>query len=100
MAKPPHDERLLILTKTYPAPSTKHREISCVAAINSDGVFRRLYPVPFRLLEGDQKFKKWEWIEAKIQRANDDQRPESHRIFVDTIVRGDTVMGTQNNWEV
>lgn len=64
MAKPPHSERLLILTKTYPAPSTKHREISCVAAVNEDGRFRRLYPVPFRLLEGEQKFKRWEWIEA------------------------------------
>ncbi|MGH8554674.1 MAG: hypothetical protein ACREUD_03765 [Gammaproteobacteria bacterium] len=37
------------------------------------GKFRRLYPVPFRLLEGNQKFKKWEWIDAKVQRANDDQ---------------------------
>lgn len=61
MAKLPHTERLLILTKTYPAPSAKHREISCVAAINGDGQFRRLYPLPFRLLEGDLKFKKWEW---------------------------------------
>jgi len=99
MAKPPHAERLLILTKTYPAPSTKHREISCVAALNADGKLRRLYPVPFRLLEGDQKFKKWEWIDAKVQRANDDQRPESHRIFVDTIQRKDEVLGTENNWE-
>lgn len=98
MAKPPHSERLLILTKTYPAPSANHREISCVAAVNDRGKFRRLYPVPFRLLEGDQKFKKWEWIEAKVQRANDDQRPESHRIFVDTIRREDEVLGTDNNW--
>jgi hypothetical protein len=99
MPKPPHDERLLIITKTYPAPSTKHRETSCVAAISSEGVFRRLFPVPFRLLDGEQRFKKWEWIEAKIQRANDDRRPESYRIFVDTVVRNDDVVGTTNNWE-
>ncbi len=99
MPKPPHTERLLIVTKTYPAPSTKHRETSCVAAINDAGQFRRLYPVPFRLLDGDQRFKKWEWIEAKVQRANDDKRPESHRIFVDTVVRNDEVVGTDNYWE-
>lgn len=99
MARPPHRERLLIVTKTYPAPSTKHRETSCVAAINQDGQFRRLYPVPFRLLDGAQRFRKWEWIEARIQRANDDVRPESHRIFVDTIARNDEVLDTKNNWE-
>lgn len=98
MANPPHNERLLILTKTYPAPSTKHQEISCVAAINSDGAFRRLYPVPFRLLDGSQQFKKWEWIDAKIQKATDDRRPESHRIFIDTILRTEEVVGTKNNW--
>jgi hypothetical protein len=97
--RPPHNERLLIITKTYPAPSTKHREISCVAALNGDGEFRRLYPVPFRLLEGEQKFKKWEWIGARVQRANDDVRPESHRIFVDTIARKDEIVGTDNNWQ-
>lgn len=99
MAQPPHEERLLIVTKTYPSPSAKHRETSCVAALNEGGEFRRLYPVPFRLLAGDQQFKKWEWIGAKIQRANDDARPESHRIFVDTIVRNDEVISTYNNWE-
>lgn len=99
MSVPSYNERLLILTKTYPAPSAKHREISCVAAITGDGLFRRLYPVPFRLLDGDQQFKKWQWIEARVQRASDDARPESHRIFVDTIVRDDKIVGTENNWE-
>ena len=99
MAKHPHLERLLIVTKTYPAPSAKHREISCVAAITDKGEFRRLYPVPYRLLGGDQQFKKWEWIQARVQRASDDARPESHRIFVDTIVRNDEILDTKNHWE-
>jgi hypothetical protein len=50
-----------------------------------DGRLLRLFPVPFRLVEDPQKFKKWQWISARVRRAQDDQRPESHRISVDTI---------------
>jgi hypothetical protein len=46
-------ERILILAKTYPSPSAKHTETSCVAGINEAGEPRRLYPVPFRLITGD-----------------------------------------------
>lgn len=45
----------------------------------------RLYPVPFRLVSDDQQFRKWQWIEARIEKANNDHRLESHRLFVDTI---------------
>jgi hypothetical protein len=55
-------EELLILTKTYPSPSATYRETTCVAAINNAGKLRRLFPVPYRLLEGDAQFKKWEWM--------------------------------------
>lgn len=90
-------ERLLIITKTYPSPSNKYRETSCVAAINSEGQIRRLFPVPFRLMEGDQQFKKWEWIEARIIKANGDQRPESYNIDIDSLKRLESI-GTRNGW--
>ncbi|MBI5291595.1 MAG: hypothetical protein HY872_06950 [Chloroflexi bacterium] len=93
-----HTEDLLILTKTYPAPSTKYREVTCVAALNRSGVMRRLFPLPFRLLAGQHQFKKWEWIRANIIRAKSDQRPESYKIDVDTIVRLGERIGTQYNW--
>ena len=41
-------ERILVLAKTYPSPSSKHVETSCVAGINEEGIMRRLYPIPFR----------------------------------------------------
>jgi hypothetical protein len=53
--------------------------------MTSDGRLIRLYPVPFRLVADDQQFKKWQWITARLEKARDDHRPESHRIFVDTI---------------
>lgn len=82
-----HEENLLIITKTYPSPSAKYRETSCVAAINIQGQMRRLFPIPYRLLDGSHQFSKWEWIKARITKAEDDHRPESYKIDVDSIER-------------
>jgi hypothetical protein len=90
-------EKVLILAKTYPSPSAKHIETSCVAGINEHGVMRRLYPVPFRLMQGKNQFKKWQWIEVRVEKNNKDHRPESHKIYVDDIICGD-VIPTDNKW--
>jgi hypothetical protein len=82
-----HNEKLLILANTYPVPSTKYRETNCVAAVTEQGELRRLFPVPYRLLDGDGKFKKWEWITAQVIKAPNDHRPESHRIVAESITR-------------
>lgn len=83
--------RILILCKTYPSPSAKYAETSCVAGMDEDGNLIRLYPVPFRLITGDQRFAKWQWIEALIERSPADRRPESHKIGVDSICTGNTL---------
>ena len=83
--------RILILGKTYPSPSAKYAETSCVAGMDEDGNLIRLYPVPFRLVTGDQQFAKWQWIEAFIERSTADRRPESHKIGVDSIRVGTTL---------
>src|SRR3546814_4272914 len=59
-------ERILILCKTYPSPSGKHSETSCVAGMTEEGSLIRLFPVPFRAIRDEQKFKKWQWISAQI----------------------------------
>jgi hypothetical protein len=89
-------EKLLILTKTYPSPSMKYRETTCVAAVTRGGEMRRLFPVPYRLLEGAARFKKWEWIHARVVKAENDHRPESHRIDADSIKRSDNVIPTKS----
>ena len=91
-------ERILILAKTYPSPSAQHVETSCVAGINEHGAMRRLYPVPFRLIEEGQKFKKWQWVEVRVEKANRDHRTESHKLYVDTITCGD-VIDTKKQWD-
>lgn len=78
-------ERILILCKTYPSPSARYTETSCVAGIDEAGALIRIYPMPFRIVNDDQQFKKWQWVTARIEKANADHRPESHKIYVDTI---------------
>lgn len=90
-------ERILILAKTYPSPSAKHVETSCVAGINERGSMRRLYPVPFRMIEENQKFKKWQWIEAGIEKAVSDHRPESHKLDLGTLKLKEEIT-TKKEW--
>lgn len=91
-------KRVLILCKTYPSPSTSYVETSCVAGMDESGNLIRLFPVPFRLVSDDQQFKKWQWISARVRKAREDRRPESHRISVDTIeILGDQ-LPTRNDW--
>lgn len=92
------DARILILCKTYPSPSAKYAETSCVAGLDATGALIRLYPVPFRLIGDDAQFKKWQWIDAKVAKATDDHRPESHRLYVDTIRRDAEPISTKRGW--
>jgi len=90
-------ERILILAKTYPSPSAKYSETSCVAGINQEGRMRRLYPVPFRMLEEGEKFKKWQWIEAIVEKAKTDHRPESHKVDIGTLAIKEQIK-TSRGW--
>jgi|SRR5690242_16939738 hypothetical protein len=90
-------ERILILAKTYPSPSSQYVETSCVAGVTDSGCMRRLYPVPFRLIEHGHQFKKWQWIDVRVEKASKDRRPESHRVFVDTVELRDR-MNTNHGW--
>ncbi|EJC80820.1 hypothetical protein Rleg4DRAFT_2485 [Rhizobium leguminosarum bv. trifolii WSM2297] len=91
------DVRILILCKTYPSPSGKYAETTCVAGMQENGSLVRLFPVPFRLIAEDQQFKKWQWIKAKVEKAKKDHRPESFTIKTDTI-EGGTVVQPGRDW--
>ena len=91
--------RILVLCKTYPSPSAMHAETSCVAGMEEDGSLIRLFPVPFRLIDDEAQFKKWQWITARVERTSKDARPESHRIFVDTIIPDRAPLPTRGGWQ-
>ena len=79
-------KRVFILVKTYPTISEKYSELVCTAGVLEDGSWIRLYPMPFRLLNDDQKYPKFTWVEVDAERNLSDFRHESYRPNVETIV--------------
>jgi hypothetical protein len=79
-------KQVLITVKTYPNPSTKYGETVCCAGIDLEtGSWIRLYPVPFRDLDASQKFKKYNIISVRCNKAPKDHRAESYHIDRDSI---------------
>jgi hypothetical protein len=66
--------------------------------MDEDGKLIRLYPVPFRLIGDDKQFKKWQWIAARLEKSRGDHRPESHKLYVDTIACEGAELPTVNQW--
>ncbi len=55
--------KVLITVKTYPTLSEKYDELVCTAGFREDGSWIRIFPVPFRKLDYQNQFEKWQWIE-------------------------------------
>ncbi len=91
--------RMLILCKTYPSPSSAYVETSCVAAMEENGSLIRIYPMPFRLVDDNKQFKKWQWVTARVEKSRKDHRAESHKIFVDTIECESSPLSTKHHWK-
>jgi len=79
-------KRIYIVVKTYPTISKEYSELVCTAGILEDGSWIRLYPVPYRMLELEQKYPKYSWIEAEVTRNTKDFRPETYRPNLSNIV--------------
>ena len=96
-------EKVFIVVKTYPTPSQKYTETVCTAGFREDGSWIRLYPIPFRFLQKEQRYKKYQWIEAELVRNDKyDPRPESYRIHnVDDVKPlGEIISpGRNGQWE-
>jgi hypothetical protein len=91
--------RVVIVAKTYPTPAKKGVEVSCTQGITDQGEWVRLFPVPFRLLEGRQRFRKYEWVEVEARKTERDDRPESYRIDPDTIEVLGGRLTTADGWK-
>ena len=85
-------KRVLITVRTYPVPAHKGIEVSCTAGVTDDGKWIRLFPVPYRFLDHDKRFTKYQWIDVDVTRPRNDQRPESYTLNAETIQTGETVM--------
>ena len=88
---------ILILVKAAPQPSTTYGETVCVAGLLGPAerpTWIRLYPVPFRYLDGDRQFGKYQLIQVTTRGAGGDKRRESHKIVADSI----TITGSLPTW--
>lgn len=92
-------KKVLITVKTYPTISTKYKELACTAGLLEEGSWIRLYPIPFRLLEDKNRYAKYEWIEADIERNDADPRPESYRVLNTDEIKVVSKLGTERDWE-
>ena len=96
-------EKVLITVKTYPVLSAKYAELVCTAGINQDGEWRRLYPIQFRQLADEKKYRKYQWIEAELGSADQgpkpDKRPESRKVVQDSIqLIGEPLTTGKRDW--
>lgn len=71
-------KRVLITVKAYPVPSRSYDELVCTAGITDDGEWIRIYPVPFRFLRDDGKYRKYQWVDIDLKKAKKDFRQESY----------------------
>lgn len=92
-------KKVLITSRTYPTPSKKVIEASCTAGI-SDGKWIRLFPVPYRLLDDDMRFRKYQYIEVNVIKPTSDTRVESHKIDPDSIKILTDPITTKDNWRL
>ena len=90
--------KLLIIVKTYPTVSGKYDELVCTAGICPHLGFVRLYPVPFRYLDYEKQYRKYQWIEVQAEKNPKDPRIESYRPQSETIKVIGKPMDTANGW--
>lgn len=101
MPAPPEKRKALIVVRTYPTPAKKGAEVSCTAAITEDGQWMRLFPIPWRALDEEERFRKYQWVEVTVSRPRDDARPESYQLAPGVLIRILTPnpISTKDNWK-
>ena len=92
-------ERILIAVKAYPTLSKKYAELVCTAGFREDGSWVRIYPLPFRSLEDEKRFKKYQWIEIDLEKNPKDPRRESYRPRDIKNIKPLEFIDTNNAWE-
>jgi len=90
--------RILITVRTYPVPARKGIEVSCTAGITEQGSWVRLYPVPYRFMGEDKRFKKYQWIDVDTRRPPSDPRLESRVPDLDSLRISSQPVTTRSNW--
>lgn len=92
-------KRILIAVKAYPNPNIRLKEITCIAGIDRQGSWIRLYPVPYRDLNFLNRFKKYHIVEVELTGYPKDRRLETFRPNLDSIkIIGEISTGRDRSW--
>jgi len=87
-------EKVLIIGRASPEPSKKHIETVCTGGITESGEVVRLYPIPWRYLEEEKRYRQWTWAEFEIAKDPADKRKESYKVKEDSI----QILGQCTDW--
>ena len=79
------DCRVTILVKALPQPSKTHGETVCCAGVTAKGEWKRLFPIRFRQLAGENSFNRWDWIKFRYTNPTRDHRRESCRVHEESV---------------
>lgn len=91
---------VLVLVKAAPVLTKNLDETMCVAGARIDGdaaEWIRLHPVPFRDLEADARFAKYQHVRVEVRRPLADRRPESWSP-INATIHPDKKLGTDHGW--
>ena len=92
MRSPPDGtERVVVLVKAVPNPSKTHGETVCCAGVTLTREWRRLFPVRFRHLGGEQQFRRWQWVSYRAGPSRDAPRRESRRVHEESLATGEVM---------
>ncbi len=93
--------KVLIAVKTYPTLSNKYDELVCTAGFKEDGSWIRVYPIPFRKLDYDKRYSKYDWVEIDLERNTSDFRLESFKPkSLDSEFKIVGHLGTDDSWRL
>lgn len=73
-------EQVTVMVRATPEKSKNHGYLVCVAGINENNEFRRLYPFEFEYGEKSLPFKKRDLIEVELESPDNDKRRESRKV--------------------
>lgn len=93
--------KVLIAVKTYPSLSSKYDELVCTAGFKENGTWIRIFPIPFRKLEYEKRYSKYDWVEIDLEKNTSDFRPESFKPR--SLEAGFNIIShleTDNNWSL
>jgi hypothetical protein len=92
--------KVVVLVKAAPVLTHHLEETMCVAGVRSDldePQWIRLHPVPFRDLNDERKFAKYQAVSVEVRRPRSDRRPESWTPVTGSIQPAEWI-DTEHGW--